>query len=270
MSHMQKNEDQAMSSSSSKPCHGTVRGLATYPVKGLSGLTHTTITLAAQKCLPMDRVYAVECKRSDFDETAPGHVRKSLLVQMARFPEIGRLLTTHNGSHNITIEDPEGGRITLDLAAEESAAELIAFLRPRIKAGLGADVRVLRAGATHFTDQKHPYLSIINQTTLNALAPHLGITPDLARLRGNILIETDSPWDEMQWVDRTFRLGECLVRGIAPITRCPNTSLHPVTGARDCDFPKTLKQQANHMDCGLFVEVIEGGTLEIDATIAPV
>jgi uncharacterized protein YcbX len=51
------------------------------------------------------------------------------------------------------------------------------------------------------------------------------------------------------------------------IVRCAATNVDPVTAARDLNIPKTLMQTFDHMDCGIYAEVIEGGEIATGDTL---
>ena len=45
------------------------------------------------------------------------------------------------------------------------------------------------------------------------------------------------------------------------IVRCAATNVDPVTGARDMEIPSTLMKTFGHADCGIYAEVVTGGTI---------
>jgi uncharacterized protein YcbX len=52
------------------------------------------------------------------------------------------------------------------------------------------------------------------------------------------------------------------------IVRCAATDVDPDTGMRDLAIPKTLMQNFDHMDCGVYAEVIESGTVAIGDSVS--
>ena len=46
------------------------------------------------------------------------------------------------------------------------------------------------------------------------------------------------------------------------IERCAATNVDPATGLRDLEIPKTLMKTYGHFDCGIYAEVLDGGTIE--------
>ena len=51
------------------------------------------------------------------------------------------------------------------------------------------------------------------------------------------------------------------------IVRCAATEVDPDTGIRDLQIPRTLMQTYGHGDCGIYGEVIEGGTIAVGDTV---
>jgi uncharacterized protein YcbX len=45
------------------------------------------------------------------------------------------------------------------------------------------------------------------------------------------------------------------------IVRCAATNVDPQTGVRDMTIPQTLMQNFDHMDCGVYAEVIGAGEI---------
>ncbi|MFL5136883.1 MAG: MOSC domain-containing protein, partial [Microvirga sp.] len=43
---------------------------------------------------------------------------------------------------------------------------------------------------------------------------------------------------------------------------CAATNVDPDTGIRDLEIPKGLMKAYGHFDCGIYAEVLQGGTLE--------
>ena len=51
------------------------------------------------------------------------------------------------------------------------------------------------------------------------------------------------------------------------IVRCAATEVDPDTGIRDLQIPRTLMKTYGHADCGIYGEVIEGGTIAVGDTV---
>jgi uncharacterized protein len=51
------------------------------------------------------------------------------------------------------------------------------------------------------------------------------------------------------------------------ITRCAATNVDPDTAARDLEIPQTLMRRFGHNECGIYAEVVAGGTVAVDDAI---
>jgi hypothetical protein len=51
------------------------------------------------------------------------------------------------------------------------------------------------------------------------------------------------------------------------IVRCAATNVDPLTGVRDMTIPQTLMQTFDHMDCGVYAEVVTGGEIAVGDTV---
>ena len=52
------------------------------------------------------------------------------------------------------------------------------------------------------------------------------------------------------------------------IVRCAAVNVDPDTAQRDLAIPTALQRRLGHGDCGIYAEVIAGGTISADDTIA--
>jgi uncharacterized protein YcbX len=52
------------------------------------------------------------------------------------------------------------------------------------------------------------------------------------------------------------------------IVRCAATNVDPETAARDLTIPHTLTRHLGHNECGIYAEVIAGGSFAVDDAIA--
>ena len=51
--------------------------------------------------------------------------------------------------------------------------------------------------------------------------------------------------------------------------RCAATNVDPDTGVRDLTIPNTLMQTFDHMDFGIYAQVIEGGEIASGDAVNP-
>jgi uncharacterized protein YcbX len=81
------------------------------------------------------------------------------------------------------------------------------------------------------------------------------------RFRGNLFVGGWPAWHEFDLVDREIAIGDVRLKVTKRIVRCAAINVDPDTGARDLTIPATLMQTFDHMDCGVYAQVIAGGDI---------
>ena len=119
-----------------------------------------------------------------------------------------------------------------------------------------------------FSDVAKKVVSIINLASVAALEGAVGQPVDPLRFRANLYVRGWPAWHEFDLLDREIHVGgKVRLKVVKRIVRCAATNVDPVTAARDLNIPKTLMQTFNHMDCGIYAEVIEGGDIAAGNTV---
>lgn len=234
-----------------------------YPVKGLSPERLSEAALGAGQYFPGDRVFAIENGPSGFDPAAPEHQPKIKFLMLMRNESLARLRTRYeDATGELVIE--EGGREVArgDLASRQGRLALEAFFRRFMPAELRGPPKVLRApDGFRFTDSRRGFLSLINRASVNALENLIAAPVDPLRFRGNVLLDGLDPWAEFDLVNRVIAAGPVRLRVTKRIERCAATNVDPATGLRDLQIPRALMQAYGHADCGVYAEILTGGTL---------
>jgi len=88
------------------------------------------------------------------------------------------------------------------------------------------------------------------------------------RFRGNLLVDGLDAWAEFDLVGKTLKSGDVTMKVFDRIDRCAATNVNPTTAERDQNIPKALMSAYGHIDCGVFAEVLTGGTLSRGDTLS--
>ena len=88
------------------------------------------------------------------------------------------------------------------------------------------------------------------------------------RFRANLYVEGWPAWHEFDLLDQTLAIGDARLKVVKRIVRCAAVNVDPDTAARDLDIPQALMQRLGHADCGIYAEVIAGGTIGVGDAIA--
>ena len=122
--------------------------------------------------------------------------------------------------------------------------------------------------STGFTDEREAYVSLLNRSTVTAIAEATDTSDHHERYRGNLLIDGVRPFEELSWGGNKLQIGKATFEVIEPIVRCRATECD-WHGTRTADFLERLDQQLNTDVCGLFLrsldesEVVEGDQIII-------
>jgi uncharacterized protein YcbX len=249
-----------------------IASLYRYPVKGLSAERLTKAELAKGAYFPGDRLFAVENGPSGFDPASPAHQAKIKFLMLMRNESLARLTTRYeDASRNLVILEGEREAARGDLATPEGRLSIEAFFRRFMPGELRGPPKVLAAPeGFRFTDSRRGYVSLINLASVQDLEAKIGAPVDPLRFRGNIHLEGLGPWAEFDLVGQVLAAPSGLrLRITKRIERCAATNVDPATGLRDLEIPKALMRAYGHFDCGVYAEVLAGGSLREGERFTP-
>lgn len=237
-------------------------GLYRYPVKGLSPEALAEVRLEAGGTFPNDRDFAIENGKHDFDPAAPKHFPKIKFLMLMRDERLARLKTRFedvNSTLHISLDGKEV--LAADLSGAEGRSALEEFMTAYMAAELRGAPRVVHAPGFSHSDAPAKLVSFINMSSVRALEEKIGAHVHPLRFRGNVYLEGLKPFEDHDWVGRSFRIGEVEFQGVHRTERCAATNVDPETGIRDMEIPKTLMRHWDHTDLGLYAVVKSPGVL---------
>ena len=236
-----------------------------YPVKGFSPEALDAVTLAAGRYMPGDRLYAVENGPAGFDPAEPRWLPKIKFLMLMRNGSLARIRTRYDDATAILTASVDGHTVAADLSTPDGRLAFEAFLRRAVPGELRGPPKVLPAPDGHrFTDSRKGFVSIINAASVRALEAIVGRPVDPLRFRGNLLVEGLDPWAEFDLVGRELAGPDGIrLRATSRIVRCAAINVDPETGERDLDLPRTLQTSLGHADCGIYADVLAGGTIRV-------
>ena len=249
---------------------GRVAQIWRHPIKshGREGLT--AVTLEAGRTMPWDRTWAVthEAAKTDGHDWAPcanfsrGAKVPALMAIDAKLDEAAERVTLFHPGHPTTPD--------VSFHPDTQAARFLDWVRPLMPSDRAASAGIVRVPGRGMTDTDFPSVSLLNMASLRELAYRMGL-PVLSplRFRGNLWLEGLEAWAEWDWIGREIRLGGTVLRIREPITRCRATEANPETGLRDLPTLATLERHWAHRDFGVYAEVVETGTVELNDRVSP-
>jgi uncharacterized protein len=240
-----------------------IEGIYRYPVKGLSAERLPSVVLATGQTLPADRMYAIENGPSGFDPATPAYFPKLRFLMLMKNERLATLSTRYDeATYTLTIHAGEREAVRGDLRTLTGRVAVEAFFTQFCAADLRGPPKVLHAPGHSFSDVARKVVSIINLASVAEVAQAVGAPVDPLRFRGNVYVDGWAPWQEFEFLGQELAVGPTAkLRIVKRIVRCAATNVDPRTGVRDLAIPETLLRRFGHGDCGVYAEVVAGGSI---------
>jgi uncharacterized protein YcbX len=239
-----------------------IAGLYRYPVKGLSPEPLPRVVLSAGQTLPADRRYAIENGPSGFDPQAPAWMPKSYFLMLMRNERLAALQTHFEDDTNLlTVRENDKVAAQGDLETAEGRAAVETFFAANFPRELKGPPKIISGAGHSFSDVAKKVVSIINLDSLGAIEGIVGQPVHPLRFRANLYVSGWPAWHEFDLLGQTIAIGEARLKIVKRIVRCAAVNVDPESAARDLDIPHTLERRFGHADCGVYAEVITGGSI---------
>jgi hypothetical protein len=248
-----------------------VRAVYRYPVKGLSPQTLERTRLTAGRTIPADRLYAIENGPTGFDPAAPAYFPKQRFLMLMRNERLAALRTEFDeATHTLAIRWQGAEAARGDLRTPEGRKAVEDFFARYCADELRGPPKILHGDGHSFSDVAKKVVSIINLASVAAVEDAAGLPVNPLRFRANIHLSGWPAWREFDLLGHTITIGNTArAKIIKRITRCAATEVDPDTGIRDLAIPRTLLDNFDHTDCGVYAEVIAAGDIAPGDPITP-
>src|SRR5262245_15073809 len=252
-----------------EPAPAKIASMHRYPVKGLTPEPLSSAVLRPGQTLLADRKYAIENGPSGFDPAAPAWLAKPHFLMLMRDEWLAGLRTHFDDASNaLTIR--HNGQIAArgDLETAEGRAAIETYFATAFAGQIKGPPKVLSSPGHSFSDVARKVVSIINLASVRAVENMVGAPVHPLRFRANLHVEGWPAWSEFDLLDRTLAIGETRLKVVKRIVRCAAVNVDPDTAERDLAIPQALQRRLDHGDCGIYAEVIEGGSIAVGDAIA--
>jgi uncharacterized protein YcbX len=156
-----------------------------------------------------------------------------------------------------------------DLETAEGRAAIEQFFAANFASDLKGPPKVLSGNSHSFSDVARKVVSIINLRSVAAIEGIVGQPVHPLRFRANLYVSGWPAWHEFDLLDRTLAIGDVRLKIVKRIARCAAVNVDPENATRDLELPQTLMRRFGHADCGVYAEVIAGGTIAVGDAIEP-
>jgi uncharacterized protein len=246
-----------------------VTGLAITPVKGTRLRAVEQVRLDRSGVRENRRFFLIDDRNEMVNATHLGMLNAIL----SDYDDASRRLslTFPDGS---VLEDEVrlGEEVTARFYSEPMRATLISDgWSEAISEFVGQPLRLVEAGDEGAVDRGAlGAVTLISRASVERLAERAE-RPSIDPRRFRMLIEVDGvePHEEDDWVGRTLKAGETVLRGRGHVGRCVITNRHPETGDIDLQTLKILGRYRRDLDTtepvafGIYGEVVEPGAVSM-------
>ena len=232
-----------------------ILSITRYPIKGFAGEALQNTLVRSLKTLPGDRQHALQYV-DRIPPSSKGWRPKKYFLQSVQTNLCSEIHIEWNS--DIVHFNYRGNpfKIPRTALANGSLPQWIASL------ALELGEFTLETLETGFTDERDAYVSLVNRSTVSAIAEATGTSDHPERYRGNLLVDGVRPFDELNWVGQTLQIGTATFEVVEPIGRCKATECD-WHGSRTEGFLDRLDQQLDTDICGLFLRAVGDGEIKI-------
>ncbi len=246
-----------------------------YPVKGLSPEPMSKAELSPGRAIPLDRAFALAHGSTQFDAVNPKFLPKSKFLMLARNERLAALRCRYHDESQELVIEREGkqvarGRLDMPVGRQMIEQFFAAYMGDEMR----GSPKLLRARNHTFSDMPRHCISLINISSLRELERVMKTPLDPLRFRANLYFDTGQPWQEFDWCAEgggvDIKIGnEVMVRAFSRTQRCAATNVNLETASRDTNIPLQLQQAFGHADMGIYLEVIQGGSIKLGDAVTP-
>lgn len=250
-----------------------LEALARFPVKGMSGQPLQSVRLEPGQGFPCDRQFGFARPGSGFDPANPKPLPKTKFYMLARDASLTLLQTEFNDQAGILTMSSSDSSAEFDITTVEGKHLAGQFLKDYLALPDDENPQLYEASPHRFTDvsvvstEMMNAVSIINLDSVKAFSVAIGQDVDPARFRGNIHLANLPPFSELEMIGRQLAIGTAKLKIVKRTKRCPATEVDLKTGERNLKTPKLLLKNYDHMDMGVYAEVVEGGVISPGDTV---
>lgn len=237
-----------------------ITALYRYPFKGMSPETLSSVHVAAQQGLPLDRRFALAHGNTQFDVENPQHLPKTKFLMLMKNEKLAALETAYNESTGIfSIKHNNQEQARGDLSKIEGRQSIERFLQHYLGEDIQGQAKIVQAPNHMFSDVAAKVLSFINLASVRELEKRVNAPLDPLRFRANVYIDGVPAWSEFDW--QRLQIGEVQCKALKATARCAATNVNPHTAQRDQSLPQVLLKTYGHRDMGMYMQVETGGEL---------
>ena len=237
----------------------SIQSINFFPIKGLQGFGLEECFLRENQLLDNDRKFALS--QSVNHKAATSWLPKSHFKQLVNQPSLAktRLSLISQNPLTLKIESSIETFNLTDSAAKRAFSKAITNLTNSNESG---NLNLIEAETGGLSDTRSQWISIGASASANKLIQRFSLDDSFFRFRLNIWIETQTPFEEFNWVGRKAKIGNAELEFLSPVGRCNAINVSAKTGDITSQLlPQEMRAHFGHSDLGVFARVIKSGKI---------
>ena len=231
-----------------------------YPFKGFPGQRFASVKVIPNQLLPADRRFAVSNGHPvSHEKLNEGWLSKRHFIQLLSEPRLAELKLTYDESTDIIQLSDKTGAV-LSRSANE-AGQVMDRLHSLLPDQFQLTPRLCRLFDGGYTDTQAPWISLGGTASLADFSHFTHTSVDNRRFRLNLIIETQTPFEEFDWAGKNICIGDVKLEIIEPVGRCAAINVDPKTADASQNHLRTMRQIYGHTNLGMFARILKKGTL---------
>jgi uncharacterized protein YcbX len=253
----------------------SVARISIAPVKGLALVERDEVLLDHHGVAENRRFHIVDAGGRRYNQ-----LRNGALVQIEQEYDANRLTLRFPDGTSVEGEIALGDEIATDFYGRRVDGHLVeGSWSEALSQWAGRPLRLVQSAPGAAVDRGRGHVSLVSRASLEELGRHAGNNGAVDGRRFRMLFELDgcAAHEEDEWIKRTLRIGEAVVRIRGDVGRCAITTQNPDSGVPDFDTLRTIKayrpETANekgkrHLPFGVYGEVVGPGRVAVGDQVA--
>ncbi len=251
-----------------------VQSIYFCPVKSLSFQSLKSCNIKKNLGMLNDRVFAfsrgLDLDKAKFIEKNPKERKLNNLLILKNSPVLNKYNFIYDGS-TLTLTNDQKELISIS-TSNSNESSLLTNKLLELEKSLQGPIFLLKNNDFPFYDTSSSNkifnsMSLININSIKDFEKKINDKVEFQRFRGNFYVDGVEPWEERKWINKIVKINNVSFKVEKNIPRCVTINLKPKTDNINFNLLKSLKENFNHFDMGVYLTAIEDGQIDIGSKV---
>ncbi len=251
-----------------------VKSIYFCPVKSLSFQSLKSCNIKKNLGMLNDRVFAfsrgLNLNKAKFIEKNPKERKLNNLLILKNSPVLNKYNFIYDGS-TLTLANNQKELISIS-TSNSNENSLLTNKLLELEKSLQGPIFLLKNNDFPFYDTSSSNkifnsMSLININSIKDFEKKINDKVEFQRFRGNFYVDGVEPWEERKWINKIVKINNISFKVEKNIPRCVTINLKPKTDNINFNLLKSLKENFNHFDMGVYLTAIEDGKIDVGSKV---